>query len=1032
MMVLLGSAIITAADLAPRPRRRTPVTVLLLLTALVSLVGVVLRVGGFEPGIELLGLPISGTFEGMPVGMVSPITASAFLVLSIAMLGAIADVASLRVLARGVAAFLAASGLVLVVATLLGMPLLSAPVSIPASLPASATIVLTSVALWRLGRLSRASEAKGLQPYLWVFVGVGAVLIALGFFYYRQVRQDLRDQTEEKLRSAASLIASSVAQWRRERLGDAAVLNDSLEDSERLRRAVVAPASDRPYLDDVFQTYKTYRQYDRLLIFDAAGGLALALPTQDSLSAAEMAAGVAEALKTGRPVLQDFYQEVAGGRFYLALIVPVMNEGRPGPSGAVALRIDPEVTLMPFIEQWPGTSASTDAILIRRLGDGVQYLNHHRFQEDAAGLRISLSRTDVAAVQAVLGKVGVYDAIDNRGWPTIAAAEAVPDSPWRIVASMTLAEFRLHLWQQLRVAAAFIVLLLFSTGAGLVLLWRERDLTFYRDRALLVTALERIERQLRTLLSNSPTVIYSLTMVDGEPVSTEVSDNIQRILGYSPYEALQPGFWLSHVHADDRDSALAQMARMQVEDEYAHEYRFHRADGSVIWVHDQQRVVQREAGRVVAVAGAWHEVTDRRQVEGRLRESEERLRIALASSTRIAQFYAALSRCNEAIVRAKSEADLFPQICEAAVAYGGMAMAMVGLTDPATGRVIPVASYGAGTDYLDGIELSADAASPYGQGPVGRCIRENRPVWSGNFLSDPKTTAWHERARRYGWSSAISLPLTRGGRPIGALTIYASTADAFDDRSRRLLIEMATDVSFAIDTFAHDSQRVAAEAAVQASLHEKEALLKELHHRVKNNLQVITSLLRLEAGRSTQLHVRNVLGEMQTRVLSMALLHETLYRSGSLARVDLGSYLPRLATQIFRAQAPSSSVSLQVDVDPVELELDQAVPCGLIVNELVSNTLKHAFPDGAAGEVRISLHAVDGGPAVRLTIADNGAGLPADFEEARQRSLGLQLVGDLTRELRGTLDIQSPPGATFSLTFVPRTSIDPPSPSRTS
>ena len=537
---------------------------------------------------------------------------------------------------------------------------------------------------------------------------------------------------------------------------------------------------------------------------------------------------------------------------------------------------------------------------------------------------------------------------------------------------------------------------------------------------------------MRSLLNNSPTVIYSLTAVNGEPVTTDVSDNIQRILGYSPYEALQPGFWAAHVHEEDRDRATAEMARAEHEDEFAHEYRFHRADGSVIWVHDQQRVVQRDGGRPVSVTGAWHEVTDRRKVESLLRESEERLRVALTASTRIAQFYAALSRCNEAIVRSKSEAQLFPLICEAAVAHGGMAMAAICLADPVSGRIVPVASYGAGKDYLDGIELSTKADSPYGLGPAGVCVRENRAVWVEDFATDPKTGAWHARGKPYSWVGAIALPLTRDGRAIGCLLIYSSVPGAFDERSRRLLVEMATDVSFALDTFAHDARRVAAEAALQSSLHEKEALLKELHHRVKNNLQVITSLLRLEAGRSPQGHVKAVLGEMQTRVISMALLHETLYRSGSLARVDLGSYVPRLATQIFRAQAPSSAVTLALDVDPVELELDQAVPCGLIINELVSNTLKHAFPQGAAGEVRISLHAVDGGPAVRLTIADNGAGLPADFEEARQRSLGLQLVGDLTRELHGTLDIQSARGASFSLTFVPRTSIDPESPSRTS
>ncbi len=137
----------------------------------------------------------------------------------------------------------------------------------------------------------------------------------------------------------------------------------------------------------------------------------------------------------------------------------------------------------------------------------------------------------------------------------------------------------------------------------------------------------------------------------------------------------------------------------------------------------------------------------------------------------------------------------------------------------------------------------------------------------------------------------MGLPLTREGRTIGALSIYATTPDAFDADGRRLLNEMATDISFALDTFARDTHRRGAEEAVRASLHEKEALLMEVHHRVKNNLQVISSLLRLEAGRSARPEVTAVLAEMQSRVLSMALLHETLYRSGNLAAVDLARQL---------------------------------------------------------------------------------------------------------------------------------------------
>jgi PAS domain S-box-containing protein len=208
-----------------------------------------------------------------------------------------------------------------------------------------------------------------------------------------------------------------------------------------------------------------------------------------------------------------------------------------------------------------------------------------------------------------------------------------------------------------------------------------------------------------------------------------------------------------------------------------------------------------------------------------------------------------------------------------------------------------------------------------------------------------------------------------------------------------------------------DRQR--ADDALRTSLREKEALLKEVHHRVKNNLQVIMSLLRMESRRSNQPDTKTVLGEMQGRIRSMALLHESLYRSGTFAAVDLAGYLTQLVTQAFRsAQTSPPTVRLELALDPVLVEMDQALPCGLLVNELVSNALKHAFPGGRSGHVRVALQPVAGEPARWcLAVTDDGVGLPRDFDARRGHSLGLQLVADLAGQLHGTHDILPAPGA---------------------
>lgn len=214
------------------------------------------------------------------------------------------------------------------------------------------------------------------------------------------------------------------------------------------------------------------------------------------------------------------------------------------------------------------------------------------------------------------------------------------------------------------------------------------------------------------------------------------------------------------------------------------------------------------------------------------------------------------------------------------------------------------------------------------------------------------------------------------------------------------------------------TDRKAADQALRDSLREKEALLKEVHHRVKNNLQVITSLLRLETGRNPDRAAQGVLKEMQGRIRSMALLHETLYRSGNLARVDLGVYLEQVAGQTFRSiNERTGRLRLRLDLKTCLVSLDQAIPCGLIVNELVSNSLKHGFPDDRTGEIGLTLRQADDAPQVRLHVIDTGVGLPADFAARRERSLGIQLVEDLVRQLHGNITGKPGPGAEWIVTF---------------
>lgn len=211
------------------------------------------------------------------------------------------------------------------------------------------------------------------------------------------------------------------------------------------------------------------------------------------------------------------------------------------------------------------------------------------------------------------------------------------------------------------------------------------------------------------------------------------------------------------------------------------------------------------------------------------------------------------------------------------------------------------------------------------------------------------------------------------------------------------------------------TQRVANEERIRTSLREKEALLREIHHRVKNNLQVVSSLLNLQARGVSEDSTRRMFEESRNRILSMSLLHESLYQSSSLSRIDFAEYIQQLASHLFRSYGASADrIRYRPALDKLFLNLDAAVPCGLIINELVSNALKYAFPDNRAGEIRIEFRELPG-DKVRLIVADDGIGIGNKMATAK--TLGLRLVHTLAEQLDAKVEVISPPGTEIRLTF---------------
>ncbi len=248
------------------------------------------------------------------------------------------------------------------------------------------------------------------------------------------------------------------------------------------------------------------------------------------------------------------------------------------------------------------------------------------------------------------------------------------------------------------------------------------------------------------------------------------------------------------------------------------------ANGSTIWELIRGKAVRDPEGRIVALHGVSLHITHHKQAQLRIEQ--------------LTRLYAVLSECNAAIVQCHTQAELFARICEVVVRSGAMKMAWLGVLDPATQRILPAYSFGEGLEYLDGIEVSADAADEHGQGPTGTAVRENRPVWLEDFAQQAMPF-WRKKAIPYGWAASAAIPLCRGYQPFAVLSFYSSDRVSFDGETRTLLAEIGASISYAIDHI---------EVSARAEEYQATLLESEQRYRILVE-QSIAGVLMLEDGK---------------------------------------------------------------------------------------------------------------------------------------------------------------------------------------
>lgn len=332
----------------------------------------------------------------------------------------------------------------------------------------------------------------------------------------------------------------------------------------------------------------------------------------------------------------------------------------------------------------------------------------------------------------------------------------------------------------------------------------------------------------------------------------------------------------------------------------------------------------------------------------------------------------------------------------------------------------PEAKYRTLVEQLPAVVFMGYLDQGTGEAYVSPRIEEALGFTQAEWLEDP--VRWYRQIHpddRQRWSDEAADLLLTGNPLRSAYRVLARDGRVLWFQCEVKLVRRADGHPWFLHGVGFDiTDRKRAEEKILDSLREKEALLKEIHHRVKNNLAVISSLFYLQSSYTRDEQTMTLLKESQDRVRSMAMVHELLYRSENLASVDFSHYAASLSTELLRTYGiPPGRIRLSTDLQPVSMEIDQAVPCGLILNELVTNALKHAHPGQGGGTIRVSLRLREDRICL-IEVGDDGAGLPNDFDAAGSRSFGLRLIRTLARQLDGEIEFAAlRPGTLARLTF---------------
>ncbi|BAY26628.1 signal transduction histidine kinase [Calothrix sp. NIES-2100] len=602
--------------------------------------------------------------------------------------------------------------------------------------------------------------------------------------------------------------------------------------------------------------------------------------------------------------------------------------------------------------------------------------------------------------------------VNSTIWGSLSLSKPVEEAPWKeeevelagkVAVQLAIAIQQVQLYQQVqqelsdrqRAEAALQQL-------NQELEQRVQERTAQLQMALFAAKMGTWELNTQTNVVHWSPEEYELFGFKTDAQGRVLDQNGEEISPYPTFEV-----FLSCVHPDDRDYVVQKTRQgLKQGSSFEVEYRLLRREGC--WVYARGACVLNEQGQAVRLTGIAMDITNRKQAEA-----------ALQKQARLEQVLRLVTQ--EIRQSLDLDAILTTAVTEVRQTLQADRVAVYRFHGDWSGSFI-VESVAPGWVELVTPNIQKVWEDTYLQETQGGRYKNHETFAVTDIYTVGHSCCHIELLEQFQARAYAIAPIFSGDQLWGLLAIYQNAAPRhWQSWEMELLQQLANQLAIAIQQSelyrqlqTELQERRQIEQQIRASLKEKEVLLREVYHRVKNNMQMVSSLLNLQASSIDDPTVLKLLSESQRRVKTMALVHERLYRSQNLARINFASYVEHLVNDLVRSYTSNKSfIRVLLEVDDLELDLDTAVPCGLIINELVSNALKYAFPN-QQGEIKLQFY-LDNPEYYCLVLKDNGIGVPAHIDPERTTSLGMQLIYGLTEQLGGTLQLDRQGGSQFKI-----------------